>query len=280
MTDERYIPASADAPSEQADPAAASQAADSDAAFQEDAPVRDEAKQSTAEFEAGEPAAAGGISDVDIAAIEAILFATDSALSPAKLAEVACLDGGRRVARKAIDILNERYAAAGCAFRIESVAGGFQMLTLPEYNDVLARLLKVRNESKLSQAALETLAIIAYKQPILRADVEAIRGVSTGEVVRTLMEKGLVKIVGRAEEIGRPMLYGTTRRFLEVFGLSSLSDLPKVEELVSGALAAKPAEGAPAATEPSTPPAAAEPQAAEAPPAEGRTAEPAAGEQA
>ncbi len=178
--------------------------------------------------------------EVDLAAIEAILFATDSPLSAGKIVEIASLEGGRRTVHRAVECLNERYARAGCAFRIEPLAGGYQMLTLPEYNDILARLLKVRNDSRLSQAAMETLAIIAYKQPILRADIEAIRGVSSGEVVRGLLEKGLVKIVGRAEEIGRPMLYGTTRRFLEVFGLTGLKDLPKVEELAIGASATKP----------------------------------------
>jgi segregation and condensation protein B len=275
MSDERYIPAAA----EGAEPVEISALA-GPAETSDDAPTAEAAGQAESEAAGAaelEAAAAAGssLADVDVAAIEAILFATDTPLSPAKLAEVACLEGGRRAARKAVEILNERYAAAGCAFRIESLAGGYQMMTLPEYNDVLARLLKVRNESKLTQAGLETLAIIAYKQPILRADVEAIRGVSTGEVVRTLMEKGLVKIVGRAEEIGRPMLYGTTRRFLEVFGLSSLADLPKVEELASGALAAKPAESAPAAglVTPS-----AQPQAAQRPTAE--TLNPVPGEQA
>jgi segregation and condensation protein B len=181
------------------------------------------------------------VSEVDLAAVEAILFASDSTLSPAKIAEVACMDGGRQAARRAVETLNQRYERMGCSFRVESLAGGYQMLTLPEFNDVLARLLKVRTESKLSQAGLETLAIIAYKQPILRADVEAIRGVSSGEMLRGLIEKGLVKIVGRAEEIGRPMLYGTTRRFMEVFGLASLKDLPQVAELAGGALAEKPA---------------------------------------
>jgi len=89
----------------------------------------------------------------------------------------------------------------------------------------------VRDAGKLSPAALETLAIIAYKQPIIRADIEAVRGVAAGEVIRGLMYKGLVKIVGRAEVLGRPMLYGTTKKFLEVFGLNSLKDLPKIEEL-------------------------------------------------
>ena len=105
------------------------------------------------------------------------------------------------------------------------------MMTLSQYNHWLKRLLRARTDTKLSQAALETLAIIAYKQPVMRADIEAIRGVSTGEVIRGLMYKGLVRIVGRAEVLGRPMLYGTTKKFLEVFGLNTIKDLPKVEEL-------------------------------------------------
>jgi len=104
-------------------------------------------------------------------------------------------------------------------------------MTLPTYADVLDALHKKRSESKLSPAALETLAIIAYKQPVLRAEVESIRGAASGEVIRSLMERHLIKIVGRAEEIGRPMLYGTTKTFLEVFGLSNIKDLPQVEQL-------------------------------------------------
>ena len=120
------------------------------------------------------------------------------------------------------------------------------MLTRPEYHDVVRRLFKNKSDSKLSQAAMETLAIVAYRQPILRADIEAIRGVASGEMLRSLMDKNLVKIVGRAEVLGRPMLYGTTRRFLEVFGLNSLDDLPNVEALRGGRDAAdqaKPAKG-------------------------------------
>ncbi|NLF31337.1 MAG: SMC-Scp complex subunit ScpB [Planctomycetes bacterium] len=184
---------------------------------------------------AGGNAEAAPLDATDLATVEAILFTTDAALSPAKIAEVADLPGGRKAAREAIDSLNERYARMGCSFRIEAQAGGYRMLTLPQYNDVLSRLLKVRSANKLSQSALETLAIVAYRQPILRADVEAIRGVASGEMLRSLMEKSLVKIVGRAEEIGRPMLYGTTTRFLEAFGLASLKDLPKADELALGA---------------------------------------------
>jgi len=178
------------------------------------------------------------------AVVEAMLFASDAPLAPAKIAKVAQLPGQRAVTQ-AVELLNARYAEAGAAFRIEKVAGGYQMLTLPQYHDVLSRLLTLKSETRLTQAAMETLAIVAYRQPVIRADVEAIRGVACGEVLRGLMEKQLVKIVGRADVLGRPMLYGTTRRFLEVFGLSSLDELPKVEELRTGAKGAK-ASAAPA----------------------------------
>ncbi|NCF39619.1 MAG: SMC-Scp complex subunit ScpB [Planctomycetia bacterium] len=133
--------------------------------------------------------------------------------------------------RDAIEALNADYEAANRSFRIERVAGGLQVLTLPAYAADIARLKGVRQQSRLSQAALETLAIIAYRQPILRADLESIRGVASGEVLRGLMERRLVRIAGRAEEVGRPMLYGTTREFLEVFGLATLDDLPQAKEL-------------------------------------------------
>ena len=162
--------------------------------------------------------------------VEAILFASDEPLEASKIAKVAGA-GDARQARKLIEELNSEYAQRGAAYRIEQIAGGYIMLTLPEYNDWLKQLLRTRQENKLSQAALETLAIVAYKQPVMRVTVEALRGVAAGEMIRNLMEKGLVKIVGRAEELGRPLLYGTTRKFLEIFGLNSLEDLPKVEEL-------------------------------------------------
>lgn len=173
------------------------------------------------------------------ATVEAILFATDTPLKASRIAQVGELPGQREV-KQAIDTLNGRYEQVGCAFRIEQIAGGYQMLTLPEYHDVLSRLLRSRSDSRLSQAAMETLAITAYRQPILRADIEAIRGVACGEVLRGLLDKQLVKIVGRAEVPGRPMLYGTTRRFLEVFGLACLEDLPSAEELRIGAKDADP----------------------------------------
>ncbi len=161
--------------------------------------------------------------------VEAILFASDEPLTEARLANIVETD--TKHIHQHIDNLNEKYQANNSAFRIEKIAGGCQMLTLSTYNHWLKKLLRVRSDNKLSPAALETLAIIAYKQPIIRADIEAIRGVSVGEVIRSLCYKGLVKIVGRAEVLGRPMLYGTTKKFLEVFGLNTLKDLPKIEEL-------------------------------------------------
>ena len=161
--------------------------------------------------------------------VEAVLFASDESLTPARLSEI--VGTNVRQLRKHIDDLNEKYKANNNAFRIEQIAGGYQMLTLSEYNHWLKKLVRARDDGKLSQPALETLAIIAYKQPIIRADIEAIRGVAAGEMIRNLMYKGLVKITGRAEIVGRPMLYGTTKKFLEVFGLNTIKDLPKAEEL-------------------------------------------------
>jgi segregation and condensation protein B len=161
--------------------------------------------------------------------VEAILFASDEPLAESRLAGI--VETTPKQIRESVEALNARYGANGNAFRIEQIAGGYQMLTQPIYNPWLKKMVRVRSDNKLSPAAMETLAIIAYKQPIIRADIEAIRGVAVGEVIRSLMYKGLVKITGRAEILGRPMLYGTTKKFLEVFGLNSIKDLPKAEDL-------------------------------------------------
>lgn len=162
--------------------------------------------------------------------IEAVLFTTDEPMTAQRIVKIVDLSSLRQVT-DAINALNSRYEQTNSAFRIEKIAGGYQMLTHKIYNNWLRRLIRVRTETKLTQASLETLAIIAYKQPIIRADIEAIRGVASGEMIRGLMSKGLVKIAGRAEVLGRPMQYGTTRKFLETFGLNSIKDLPKAEEL-------------------------------------------------
>jgi len=162
--------------------------------------------------------------------LEAILFSTDVPLSAGKLAEIVGLDSTKPI-KQTIEALNAGYEQRQAAYRVEERAGGYQLLTLPQYAQYIERLVKKKDEGRLTPASLETLAIVAYKQPMTRAGVEAIRGVACGEVLRSLMEHNLVKIVGRAEEIGRPMLYGTTRYFLEVFGLGNLKDLPKADAL-------------------------------------------------
>ncbi len=177
-------------------------------------------------------AAEAVVSTGDVSAesvVEAILFSTDGPLPAAKITDILGTGDAGDV-KDHIEALNERYRQAGASFRIEAIAKGFQMMTLPVYNHWLAKLHKTRAESRLSAAALETLAIVAYKQPVLRADIEAIRGVAVGDMLVRLREMNLVRIVGRAEEIGRPLLYGTTTKFLEVFGLRSPDDLPKVDE--------------------------------------------------
>lgn len=131
----------------------------------------------------------------------------------------------------AIAALNEAYEATGRSFRIEALAGGWRVMTLPKFAGAIAAFHKAREAAGLSRAALETLAIIAYKQPITRAELESIRGVACGEVLRSLIDKRLVTIAGRAEELGRPLLYGTTRQFLDAFGLATLKDLPTLAEL-------------------------------------------------
>ena len=167
--------------------------------------------------------------EVDLLVLEALLMATHSPLTAGQIAEALEL-GSTKPVRRAIEALNGQYDESNRAFRIEQISGGYQILTLPQFADVLKKMHQKDIDAKLTQAAKETLAIIAYKQPILRADIEAIRGVACGETIRSLMEKHLVKIAGRAEEPGRPILYGTTKRFLESFGLNSLADLPKPEE--------------------------------------------------
>ena len=168
------------------------------------------------------------------AAVEAVLLAVDKPLSPAKVAQAIGIADPAAV-RTLIHELNEAYESSGRSFRIEQVAGGYRILTLPEFAPAVAAIRGLRESAKLSRAAVETLAIIAYKQPITRVQVEAIRGVACGEVIRTLLDRRLVAIVGRAEELGRPMLYGTSKQFLETFGLSSTKDLPRVTDLFPGA---------------------------------------------
>ena len=166
--------------------------------------------------------------------VEALLFASERSLSETKMKTVLGIDSqdATKQITNAIETLNASYDDTNRAFRIERIAGGYRVMTREELAPLVSRLHAERQMQKLSQAALETLSILAYRQPVMRAEIEVIRGVACGEVLRGLMERRLVKIVGRAEELGRPMLYGTTKDFLNIFGLASLKDLPEVQGLV------------------------------------------------
>ena len=166
--------------------------------------------------------------------VEALLFASERSLSETKIKTVLGLEteDATKQIKLIIDSLNESYNVNARAFRIERIAGGYRVMTREELAPLVSRLHAERQQQKLSQAALETLSILAYRQPVMRAEIEVIRGVACGEVLRGLMERRLVKIVGRAEELGRPMLYGTTKEFLSIFGLANLKDLPDVQGLV------------------------------------------------
>lgn len=162
--------------------------------------------------------------------VEALLFASDAPLTAADIARVdESLD--EDIVDQAIQALRVEYDRTGRAVQIYEIAGGYQLLTRPEYAPYLERFGTVPQSSRLSAAALEVLAIIAYRQPIGRAEIEEIRGVGSSGVLRTLQDRGLIDAVGRSEGLGRPLLYGTTDRFLEHFGFRSLEDLPRPDEL-------------------------------------------------
>ncbi len=165
-----------------------------------------------------------------MARLEAVLLVAEGALSTRKLAQFATLADTAEV-RALIERLNAAYEAVHGAFRVERVATGYQLLTRPELSFWLDKIHHRQDELKLSSPALETLTIVAYHAPITRADVEAIRGVQCAEMLKQLMERGLVRISGEDDSLGRPYLYDTTRRFLELFGLRSLDDLPMADRL-------------------------------------------------
>ncbi len=176
-----------------------------------------------------EPVVAGRRSP-RVARVEAALLVADAPLSPRRLVQLArLLDVAE--ARAVVEQLNELFDEDGTAFRVEWVAGGFQLLTRARYAAWLERLHERRARVRLSRSAMETLVVVAHRQPVTRADVDAVRGVQSTEVLRQLMERGLVRIVGEADTLGRPYQYGTTRAFLETFGLRTLADLPMAEEL-------------------------------------------------
>ena len=187
--------------------------------------------------------------------LEAVLFASDRPLPDGRLAEVLGLaEAGSASSsiERAVSDLNADLERTGRVVRVRRLAGGWRVVVPAAHAEAIERLKGQRQQAKLSPAALETLAIVAYRQPIIRADIESIRGVASGEVLRGLLERRLVRITGRAEELGRPMLYGTTKEFLSVFGLASLADLPQRKEFAGGGTSKPRAASAPLT--PPTPP--------------------------
>jgi segregation and condensation protein B len=163
--------------------------------------------------------------------VEALLMTTDRPITEARLGEILGLSGkgmNKRVVT-AIETLNQQYEQSSRSFRAQRLAGGWQLLTLPMYGPLLHRLHEQRQLTRLSQPALETLAIIAYRQPITRAQVDAVRGVDSSGVIRALLGRELIVEAGRLETVGRPILYATTPEFLSQFGLANLAELPPLD---------------------------------------------------
>ena len=162
--------------------------------------------------------------------IEAMIFASDTPITAQKIKNIL-QEGTVPQIKKAVKQLNENYDKIDAAFHIVEVAEGFQMVSRADYASWLTRLYKARQASRLTRRALETLAIIAYKQPVTKTEMESIRGVNVDGVVKTLIERNLITVTGREKAPGNPLLYGTTKNFLEYFGLKSINDLPKLKEI-------------------------------------------------
>ncbi len=164
-------------------------------------------------------------------AVAAILFASSEPLSNARIADGLGHTTPAHVAA-AIDRVSQRLVNSGLPFQLVAIAGGWQIFSAPDMADVVAGFSKARREDKVSPAALETLAVVAYRQPVTKAEIEAVRGVQAGPILRALVDRGLVKVAGRSDDPGHALLYGTTRKFLDIFGLADLADLPRDAELV------------------------------------------------
>ena len=180
--------------------------------------------------------------------IESLLFVAEEPLSIDRLKSILERVEAKQI-KSALQALCDQYEARGGGFTLCEVAGGWQMRSRPEYNEWIKRMLQP-SPQRLSKPALETLAIIAYNQPIIRADIEHIRGVDCGGVLRQLMERKLVRVLGRKEIPGRPLIYATTRLFLELFGLKDLKDLPSPKEIEEMAAAMQETEQSPSADAP------------------------------
>lgn len=170
------------------------------------------------------------ISILDMQLVEALLIASDVPLTPERLKE--CIDDGHRIdLAKTVEVLNERYKSNQHAFHIMPVGQGFQIVTANQYETVVRNFINRNVRARLTYAALETLAVIAYKQPISKPEIERVRGVNCSGVLSTLLERELITVSGRSEAVGRPLLYITTDEFLRYFGLPTPADLPRTREL-------------------------------------------------
>ena len=164
--------------------------------------------------------------------VEAVLFASDEPVEWKKISEIIPGTSFGEIS-SIINELNDSYERYGHTFRIVEVAGGFQFETLPQYGEFVQKLFSIRSKPKLSRAALETMAIVAYKQPISKQEIDSLRGVDSDASIRTLQNRLLIEIKGRGEAVGKPLLYGTTQEFLRYFGLNELKDLPGADEIAS-----------------------------------------------
>jgi len=164
--------------------------------------------------------------------VEVLLFSSSDPLTQIKLNQIL-IDGENINLKSTVKELNADFEKEEKGLKIEAIGGGYQLLSHSEYHIYIQRLLENRKKMKLTKPALEVLSIIAYKQPLVRVEIESIRGVECAGVIKTLIERELVTVKGRDAGMGRALLYGTSQRFLEVFGLNQLSDLPKLKEIES-----------------------------------------------
>ena len=190
----------------------------------------DDVRQEMQEGQAGEDAATRPQAAAELKAIlEAVIFASPEPLTPKAIFKLLASEPKEDV-RSALDALKREYEGRG-GLQLVEIAGGYQIVTRPDLHEWVRRLFHERTTQKLTVQSLETLAVIAYRQPVTSAEISEIRGVDTGGVINTLLERHLVKIAGRKQVVGRPFLYATTKEFLIRFGLNDLADLPKVEDM-------------------------------------------------
>ncbi len=169
-------------------------------------------------------------------AVEALIFASDHPVTADRLSQVidevsGLIDGNTGLIADSIDALNEQYKEEGRVFRIEKWAGGYRMATIAEVAPYLKSSFREEKSNRLSPSLMEALAVVAYRQPVTRPEVDFVRGVNSDYSLRRLLDYGLIDVVGRSDSVGRPLVYGTTDSFLEQFGLSSLEDLPTLREI-------------------------------------------------